>query len=50
MILTDTEDRQKGYILTAQTLLCGVVALRYNKVPQLHATQSKPLDSPYYIK
>ena len=28
--------------LTAQTLLHGVVALRYNKVPQLHATQSEP--------
>ena len=35
--------------LRKQNLLRGVVALRYggdvdNKVPQLHATQSKPLD------
>ena len=36
--------------LRAQTALCGVVALRYqhhdndNEVPQLHTTQSAPLD------
>ena len=30
--------------LRALTVLRGVVAPCYNKVPQLHATQSEPLD------
>ena len=28
--------------LRAQTAWCGVVVLRYNKVPQLHTTLSEP--------